>query len=464
MISAVSGSDSRAAFRVERIREGFGSGRTRTLGWRRRQLRALERLIHENNKHLIRALHADLGKPAAEAWISELSTVLSELANAGRNLERWAAAERVPSPLAAWPSRSAIVREPYGVVLIISPWNYPLQLTLAPLIGAIAAGNCAVIKPSEISATTSAVLAGLLPRYLDPGCFAVFEGGADVAQELLAQRFDSIFFTGSTAVGRVVMKAAAEHLTPVTLELGGKSPCIVADDADLRVAARQVAFGKFLNAGQTCIAPDYVLVSRDRKDALIDELRKAIRSFYGSDPKRSPDYGRIIDLRHFDRLEALLRDGTIAAGGERDRDNRYIAPTVLTDVPRDAPVLEEEIFGPILPVLEVGGIDEAIACVNARPKPLALYLFTQDRALADRVVNATSSGGVSVNGTLLHYLNPRLPFGGVGPSGIGAYHGRFGFETFSHRRAVLQKNSRVDLGLGYPPFTRTKLAILKRLI
>jgi aldehyde dehydrogenase (NAD+) len=448
---------------VARLRAAFAAGTTRPLAWRRGQLAALDRLIGENMSELTAALHADLGKSGAEAWIGEFGLTLGEIANAQRQLRRWTAPERVRQPLAAWPGSSAIVREPYGVALVISPWNYPLSLCLTPLTGALAAGNCVLIKPSEIAPHTSAALARLVPRYLDRACVAVVEGGVETAQALLEQHFDYIFFTGSTAVGRIVAEAAAKQLTPVTLELGGKSPAIVAADANLDLAARQIAFGKFLNAGQTCIAPDYVLVDRARYEELLAALAVTIRSFYGSNPKLSGDYGRIIDERHFDRLERLLEGATIAFGGARDRAARYFGPTVLREVAPDAAVMADEIFGPILPVIAVDGIAEALAFVNARPKPLALYVFSSDRALADRVIDGTAAGGSAVNCTLLQYANQRLPFGGVGASGMGAYHGRFGFETFSHRRAVLRKAGWLDLDVAYPPFTPAKLAILKRI-
>jgi aldehyde dehydrogenase (NAD+) len=428
-----------------------------------RQLDALERLLSENMRDLTTALYADLGKGAAEAWIGEFGLTFGEIANARKMLPKWMAPERVRQPIAAWPGSSAVVREPYGVALIVAPWNYPLSLCFTPLIGAIAAGNCVLIKPSEIAPNTSAAIARLVPRYLDSSCIAVVEGGVEAAQALLAERFDYVFFTGSTAVGRIVARAAAEHLTPTTLELGGKSPTYVARDAKLDVAARQIAFGKFLNAGQTCIAPDYVLVDRSVHDAFLSELGDTIRTFYGSDAKLSADYSRVIDDRHFARLEGLLAGQTIAIGGARDRATRYFGPTVLKNVRPDSAVMEDEIFGPILPLLAVDGPDEALGFINARPKPLALYVFTEERALADRFLTATSAGGSAVNCTLLHYANKRLPFGGVGESGMGAYHGRYGFETFSHRRAVLSKGTWLDLDVAYPPFSAAKLAVLKRI-
>jgi aldehyde dehydrogenase (NAD+) len=356
------------------------------------------------------------------------------------------------------------VREPLGVVLVIAPWNYPVQLLLSPLIGAIAAGNCAVLKPSEVTPTVSRLLATLVPRYLDPACVALVEGGVDETTALLRERFDHVFYTGNGAVAKVVMRAAAEHLTPVTLELGGKSPCIVDRNVDLEIAARRIVWGKFLNAGQTCIAPDYVLVHESRESELLDAMKRTLRAFYGDDPKKSPDYGRVVNERHHRRLAVLLKDGEVVAGGEADEATRFIAPTILRNVAPDAPIMQVEIFGPILPVLRVASIDEAVAFVNARPKPLALYVFTRDAQVEEDVIARTTSGGACVNAPLWHIANPELPFGGVGPSGMGSYHGRDSFETFSHRKSVVTKSTRVDPKMAYPPYSKLKTAILKRLM
>jgi aldehyde dehydrogenase (NAD+) len=350
------------------------------------------------------------------------------------------------------------------VALIIAPWNYPLQLSLGPLVGALAAGNCAVLKPSELAPATARLLAERLPGYLDPACVRVVEGEVAETTALLAERFDHIFYTGNGAVGRIVLEAAAKHLTPVTLELGGKSPCYVDASADLAVAARRIAWGKFFNAGQTCIAPDYVLAHAAIRDRLLDLLRATLRDFYGDDPRTSPDYARIVNARHHRRLSALLGAGTVVVGGESDEAQRYLAPTVLADVPPDAPVMREEIFGPILPVLAVADADAAIAFVNARPKPLALYLFAADRAVEERVLARTSSGGATVNHVMLHFLVPELGFGGVGPSGMGAYHGRASFEVFSHRKGVLRQSTAIDVPLLYPPFSDAKKGWVRRLL
>jgi len=449
---------------VERLRTAFEEGRTRPVAWRRAQLARLVAMLVEHEAVFAAALKADLGKSTKEAWITEIEFVRGEARRTSKRLAKWMRPRRVPTPLFAIPGRSRIVSEPLGVALIIAPWNYPLMLALSPLVGAIAAGNCAALKPSEIAPNTSAAIARLLPDYLDPDCFAVIEGGVETATALLAERWDKIFYTGNGTVGRIVMGAAAKHLTPVTLELGGKSPCIVLDDARLDVAARRIVWGKFLNAGQTCVAPDYVLVERAQEAALLEALTRAIAEFYGTDPAASADFARIVNDRHFKRLTPLLKDGTVVTGGQSDASARYIAPTVLRDMALDSTVMREEIFGPILPVQPVEGLDEAIAFVNARPKPLALYVFSENRAHTDRVVAETSAGGVAINETVLHLAVPSLPFGGVGESGSGAYHGAFSFRAFSHEKAVLARWSRPDLMFRYPPLTRRRFALLKRFL
>jgi len=367
--------------------------------------------------------------------------------------------------LSLQPGRSWIQREPLGVVLVIAPWNYPLLLSLNPLVGALAAGNVVVLKPSELAPETSATLASLLPRYVDAEAVAVIEGAVAETTELLAQRFDSIFFTGSGTVGRIVMEAAARHLTPVTLELGGKSPCIIDRELDLGVAARRVAWAKFSNCGQTCVAPDYLLVHEAVHDRFVSQLVDSIESFWGERSDQTADYGRIVNARHHQRLAALLPgSGRIVTGGQMDAASRYIAPTVLTDVPSDAPVMRDEIFGPILPVLKVSDLEQAIRFVNARPKPLALYLFSTSGRSQARVLEATSSGGVAINHAVVQLGVQGLPFGGVGPSGMGAYHGKFSFETFTHRKAVVKKPLAIDPPLIYPPYTPTKERWLRRLL
>jgi aldehyde dehydrogenase (NAD+) len=369
--------------------------------------------------------------------------------------------------MVAQPGKATIVPEPLGVALVIAPWNYPVQLLLLPMAAAVAAGNAVVGKPSELTPATSAALARLVPRYLDERAVAVVEGGVPETTGLLEQRWDHIFYTGNGRVGRVVMAAAAKHLTPVTLELGGKSPVIVDRDANLRVAARRIAWGKFLNAGQTCVAPDYALVHEAVAEPLLDEVRGALRRFYGSDPRQSPDYGRIVNASHFRRLTGLIDAGgfdRLVVGGERDEAARYIAPTVLSGVAPDAAVMGEEIFGPILAVRTVPDVDAAMDEINAGDKPLALYAFTGSKRTAERIVAGTSSGGVCVNGTVLHLGVPGLPFGGVGESGMGAYHGRTGFDTFSHRKAVLTRSVHPDLPVAYPPYRGWKEKVMRRFL
>jgi aldehyde dehydrogenase (NAD+) len=452
---------------VGRLRTGVTDGVLADQGQRITQLRQLRRLLVEQEDRFVAALAADLAKPAVEAYTTEIGFTIAEIDHAIAGLPQWMAPERIKVPLTFKPGSARVVSQPLGVVLVIAPWNYPLQLSLAPLAAALSAGNAVVVKPSELAPATSAALADLVPAYLDSRAVAVVEGGAAEARVLLAEHFDHIFYTGGSKVAKIVLRAAAEHLTPVTLELGGKSPAIVAADADVDVAAHRITWGRFTNAGQTCVAPDYVLVHRDVEDELLGGILRVVHDFYGDDPRSSADYGRIVDERHFDRLTELIAAGgyeAVVTGGVGDRDTRYLAPTVLAGVQPDAAVMQEEIFGPILPVLAVADLDEAVRFVNARPAPLAMYLFTNDDASADRVIERTRSGGATVNHTMLHVALPDLPFGGVGASGTGAYHGKAGFDTFSHRRSVLAKPARPDVPVLYPPYKRWKEAILRRVL
>jgi aldehyde dehydrogenase (NAD+) len=449
---------------VDRLRATFSNGRTRPLAWRREQLAALKRLLQQHQDDVLEVLRQDLGKPPIEALASEIAFVTHEVDALARGLPRWMKPERVPTPLMTQPGRSWIIREPRGVVLVIAPWNYPVQLTLTPLAGALAAGNCAVVKPSELAPASSALLARLLPRYLDPEAVRVIEGSVAETTTLLEQPFDHIFYTGNATVGRIVMTAAARHLTPVTLELGGKCPALVDRDIDVPIAARRLAWAKFFNAGQTCVAPDYILAHARVEPDLIAQLRLAVTEFFGPEPKASPDFARIINARHLQRLTHLLTPGETVCGGDVDPAQHYLAPTILRNVPEDAPVMRDEIFGPILPVLTVPDMEAAIDFVNRRPQPLALYLFSNDRQAHDQVLARTSSGGVAINHAILQLSVPGLPFGGVGPSGLGAYHGRASFETFSHRKSVLRKPLAFDVPLLYPPYTDTKTRWLKRLL
>ncbi len=448
---------------IARQRAFFLTGATAAMDFRSDRLQALYDGLVAREAELLAALHADLRKSPHEAYASEIGFLLGEIRHAIRHLPAWMKPVRHRVPFLAWPGRARVRRDPFGVALIIGPWNYPLQLLLAPLVGAIAAGNTAVLKPSEFAPRTSAALAGLITEIFDENHVALVEGGLDCAEDLLREKFDTIFFTGGTRAGRSVMNAAARHLTPVTLELGGKSPCIVTADVPIETTARRIVWGKFMNAGQTCVAPDHLWVDRKVAPALLDALRDAIRGFYGDNPQQSPDYGRIVNRRHFDRLNALLGDGKVIHGGRSDADDLYIEPTVLTDVAVESAVMAEEIFGPILPVLVFDEIDEVITRLKAQPSPLALYLFTRCSKTMDQVVSSTRSGGVCINDTVSHILGRDLPFGGVGDSGMGDYHGRASFECFTRRRSVLSRSLAFDPDFRYPP-PGASLAVLKRLM
>ncbi|MFF7356497.1 aldehyde dehydrogenase family protein [Streptomyces filipinensis] len=425
---------------VARLRATFTTGRTKPVEWRTGQLRRLRAMLTERGADLATALRADLGKSGTEAYRTEIDFTVREIDHTLDHLAQWLRPEPAPVPAHLGADARAWTQyDPLGVVLVIAPWNYPAQLLLAPMVGALASGNAVVAKPSELAPATSAALAELIPAYLDTDAVAVVEGGIPETTALLAERFDHIFYTGNGTVGRVVMRAAAEHLTPVTLELGGKSPVFVDRDTDLDVVADRLARGKFLNAGQTCVAPDYVLTDPETAAALERALVRAVEALFGTDPQASPEYGRIINERHFDRLSGLLDSGRVAVGGESDRTAKYIAPTVLADVDPKSPVMQEEIFGPILPLVTVSGLDEAIAFINDRDKPLALYVFSESEETRARIAAETSSGGLGHGLPLAHLTVSDLPFGGVGESGTGSYHGRYSIETFSHRKAVLEK-------------------------
>ena len=443
------------------LRQVFATGRTRGLRWRLSQLEAIERLCDEREADIAAALHADLGRPAVEAWLGDIASTKGEAAFARRHLKKWMRHRRQPLPLAQLPGRSWVQYDPLGVVLIIGPWNYPVYLTLAPLVAAVAAGNCAVLKPSELAPATSALLARLVPLYLDADAVRVVEGDGQTTQDLLAQGFDHALFTGGTTVGKKIMAGAAPTLTPVTLELGGKSPVIVAADADLDVAARRIAWVKLMNSGQTCIAPDYVLADRSISMELTDRIVANIKAFRSEET----GYGmRIVNARQFDRLVSLIESttGAVVAGGGFERSTLTIEPTVILDPSPDDEVMADEIFGPVLPVITIESATAAIDFINRRPKPLALYVFASSRQLARNLIDRIPSGGAVVNHVAMHCLVPQLPFGGVGASGMGAYHGRWGFEALSHRRAVLSKSTRPDLMLVYPPYTDRALKIMRK--
>jgi aldehyde dehydrogenase (NAD+) len=439
-----------AADLLRNQRAYWATGVTRDLDFRLDRLKALRTAIVSYQTDIVDAARQDLGRPEFEGYFEV--GVISELDYILKQLPGWVKARRVALPLNQQPGSAWVQPEPLGVALIIAPWNYPFQLIISPLMGAIAAGNCAILKPSELAPATSQVLARLVENTFDPAHVALVEGGVDTAQALLAEKFDHIFFTGSERVGKIVMQAAAQHLTPVTLELGGKSPCIVDANVDIEVAARRIVWGKFLNAGQTCVAPDYLLVDERIKDELSRALQQRIADCYGDDPAKSPDYSRIVNEHQFDRLVGLLGQGNILAGGDYDRGNCYLAPTLVDGVSWGDPVMQGEIFGPILPMLTYQDLGDAIAAINQRPKPLALYLFSRDRKTQSQVLERTSTGSVGINDVILQIAVWGMPFGGVGSSGLGSYHGQYSFDTFSNLKSVLRKPFWMDLDWRYPPY------------
>lgn len=449
---------------VARLQATFVSGKTRDYAWRVSQLKAIRRMTEEQQDKIAAALKADLNKGTAESWTSEIGFLIGDVDHTLKHLKKWMKPRKVSTPIAAQPASSFRMPEPLGTVLIIGAWNYPYQLVLAPLVAAIAAGNCAVLKPSELSSHTSKVIAELVPAYLDKDAFMVVEGAVAETTELLRQRFDHILYTGGESVGKIVMRAAAEHLTPVTLELGGKSPTIVHPDADLKVTAARIVWSKWMNAGQTCVAPDYVLVEASQADTLVAAIQAKIKDFYGDDPSQSNDYGRVVNDRHFARISSYLAGQNIVHGGQSDPAQRYIAPTIVLNPDLDSPLMQEEIFGPVLPIITLDNIDKAVDFVNARPKPLALYVYTKSGEFEQRVLTQTSAGNVCVNDGFMFMVNPDLPFGGVGNSGMGAYHGQSGFDTFSHLKTVMKRKFMFDLDLRYPPFTKFKFSLLKKIL
>ncbi len=460
-ISAPPESDQSIQTLIQSQRGFFATGKTKPLDFRLEQLNKLKAAILSRQDDIIQAAKDDLGRPEFEGYFEV--AVTAELSYVLKKLKYWMKPQKVGLPLSQLPGSAWVQPEPLGCVLIIGPWNYPFQLVISPLIGAIAAGNCAIIKPSEIAPATSKVVAELIESTFDPGYIAVREGGVDVAQELLAQKFDHIFFTGGTRVGQIVMEAAAKQLTPVTLELGGKSPCIVDKDVNIEVTAKRIVWGKYLNAGQTCVAPDYLLVQEDIKAEFVSALQQTIEEFYSDNPAQSPDYSRLVSDRQFDRVTGLIEGEKAIVGGQTDRADKFIAPTVLDNVGWDAPAMQEEIFGPVLPVLSYRDIGEAIAQINARPKPLALYIFSRSKSLQEKVLASTSSGGVCINDVFLHIAIWGMPFGGVGDSGIGAYHGKTSFDTFSHMKSVLRKPFWLDIDWRYPPYAK-KLDFFKKMV
>jgi aldehyde dehydrogenase (NAD+) len=444
---------------VARLRATFHSGRTRPIEWRLGQLEALERMLTEREKDFVAAIHTDLGRNEVDAWAADVAPVVADSQHTRKHLRSWMRPIKAKVPLSVMPGKAWVQYEPLGVAGIIGPWNYPVQLVLGPLVGALAAGNCAVLKPSEHTPTVSATLARLVPQYLDPDAVAVVEGAAAASQELIDQALDHCFFTGGPEIAKAIMAGCAKHLTPVTLELGGKSPVIVADDAAVRVAARRIAWAKILNSGQTCVAPDYVLVDRSVRDQFVDELGRAIELFLRHDGHMMP----LVHERHARRIGQLIEGagGTVVRGGTVEHEAQRAAMTVIVDPDPSSSLMSEEIFGPVLPVVTVDSFDDAIAHVQQGPKPLAVYLFSSSRAKENRVLSEISNGGTVINHLVFHLLAPELPFGGVGNSGMGAYHGKWGFETFSHRKSVLRKPTRPDPNLLYPPYTKLKERLLR---
>ncbi len=447
---------------VARLRATFASGRTRDVAWRKLQLEALHRMVTENETAIAEALAQDLGRQPFEAWLADIASTASEAKDAAKNVGKWTKRKHRLLEKAQLPGRAWIEYEPFGVVLVIGAWNFPFALTLGPAVGAIAAGNTVVLKPSEVSPASSALMAELVPKYLDNDAIVVIEGDGAVSQELIAQGFDKLCFTGGTEIGRKVYESAASQLTPVTLELGGKSPVIVAADADIDVAAKRIAWTKLINSGQICIAPDYVLADAKIRDELVTKIGEAVKTFEAENTGGK----RIVNERHFGRLTTALAatKGTVAIGGGSDASKIEIDATVVVDPAVDEPLMTDEIFGPILPIVTVQSLDEAITFVNSRPKPLAAYLFTKAKSTRERVIKEVPAGGMIVNHLLFQFSTTKLPFGGVGPSGIGAYHGRFGFEEFSHRKSVLTKPTRPDLGaMIYPPYTEKAWKLARKL-
>lgn len=459
--SSNTGASDWASALFERLNAHYASGVTHDYGWRVKQLKQLDKLLDEHDKDIRLALKKDLGKCEMEAWISEIGYTKAEIKHTLKHLKKWMKPRKVSTPVLAQPGKSYVEPDPLGTVLIIGAWNYPFQLLVAPMIAAISAGNCAIVKPSELSQNTSALIAKLLPQYLDNDAIAVVEGGKDETTELLKLPFAYSFYTGGEAVGKIVMRAAAEHLTPVTLELGGKSPCIVDSKTNLDVTAQRIVWGKWMNAGQTCVAPDYVLVEKGFEQPLIDAIKRKLASQYSAEPKTSEDYGRIVNERHCARLASYLEGQDIVYGGQVELSERYIEPTLVLNPALDSALMQEEIFGPILPIITLENIQESIPFVNSRAKPLAMYVFTQRGDFEQQVLSQTTAGSVCVNDGMMFMVNPELPFGGVGYSGMGSYHGQWGFDTFSHLKSVMKRSFMFDLDVRYAPFNASKLKFLK---
>jgi aldehyde dehydrogenase (NAD+) len=445
-------------------KEYFHNGETKAIDFRIKQLKKLKRAVQSNEKLIIEALYMDLHKTEFEAYATEVGYIYDSINYFIKNLRKWAKTKRVKTPTVHFGSKSYIYPEPYGTVLIIGPFNYPFQLMLEPMIGAIAAGNCVVLKPSEYTINVSRAIDKLIKENFDENYIRVIEGGKEVTSALINSPFDYIFFTGSVTVGKIVMEAAAKNLIPVTLELGGKSPCIVDETANIDIAAQRIVWGKFMNVGQTCVAPDYILVHSKVKQQLISKMIEKIKQFYGINPKDSKDYGRIINEKQIKRLVELINKNKTIYGGEFDIDDLYIAPTIMDQITWEDKVMEDEIFGPILPVIEYEDLDDSIKKINARPRPLALYLFTESKSIEQKVIENVSYGGGCINDTMLHLTSPFLPFGGVGTAGLGSYHGQKSFETFSHMKSILKKSTRININFIFPPYSKEKVKLLRRVM
>jgi aldehyde dehydrogenase (NAD+) len=450
--------------KIQLIKNTFATGKTKPLTWRIEQLTQIRKMVVEQQDKIFAAMQEDLGRCDMESWTAELGGVISEVDHSLKHLKKWVKPRKVSTPIIAQPGKSYMLPEPLGTILIIGAWNYPLLLVLSPLISAVSAGNNALIKPSELSANVSTLLAELVAQYLDPDAFAVVEGAVNETTELLKHQFDHIIYTGGEVVGKIVMRAAAEFLTPVTLELGGKSPCIVDSSTDLDVTAARIVWSKWMNAGQTCVAPDYVLVEESFATQLIDAIKQKLTAFYSADAANSQDYGRIISERHLTRIVSYLDGQEVIHGGKYDVANKYIEPTIVLNPAHDSLLMQQEIFGPIFPIVTVKNISQSIPFVNERAKPLALYIFSKNKDFEQQVLTSTSAGMVCINDGFMFAANPNLPFGGVGNSGTGAYHGKIGFDNFSHLKTVMKRSFWFDVPLRYPPFTDKKFKLLKKLI
>jgi len=444
---------------IQKQREFFDSDVTKSVSFRTEQLKKIYKWIRDNTDDICAALKADLNKSKFEAYSTEIGITLTEISHTLKHLKKWAKPKRVRTPLTSFKAKSYVLSEPFGVTLIMSPWNYPFQLAMVPLVAAISAGNCAVVKPSAYSPATSQIISKMAKELFDEKYVAVILGGREENKGLLDQKFDYIFFTGGVNVGKTVMRAASDNLTPVTLELGGKSPCIIDKSADVKMTAKRLIWGKLINSGQTCIAPDYVYVHKSLKESLIVEIEKNIKLFYGDNPLQNEKYPKMVNQKHFERVCGLI-DGNILLGGKCDSQKQKIEPTLI-DADWSSKAMQEEIFGPVLPIMVFENLSDVIFEIKSRPKPLALYLFAKDKVVEDKVLTSISFGGGCVNDTIMHIATSNMPFGGVGNSGMGQYHGKYSFETFSHKKSVLKKSLAIDIKLRYPPY-KDDISLLKK--